>query len=198
VFYLVPQIETVLSDGETIKVPKYVEFSAPFSAITYGGEGWTIVSTDFVIAAAPDVYQFPQDLQQTLSDSDVSAFDAFLAQVNAPSTWISAGTTFAEVLRQLAQIFLVAEAISGANGGASIFAGGATLDSSTQAQPTQQLQTVGGAQPAAPAPSLVLPADSQVGPFDFSGVSDTTDAETTLLVVSQQFQEPIIICGGTL
>src|SRR5271154_4574358 len=132
-FYLVPVVPITVG-LLTFNSSKYsdTDFARTgFSAIPYGLEGITLLSLDVpnaALQAEPDVFTFPDDLTAAITDQDVSNIDAYFANANIPSDFATTGMSWSDVLRQVAQIFLVAEAVAGQTA-ASIFPAGITLDS---------------------------------------------------------------------
>src|SRR5271154_6314001 len=155
-FYLVPVVPITIG-LETFSSPKYsdTDFSGVgFSAIPYGLEGITLLSLDGLNAALqaePDVFTFAADLTTAITDQDVANIDAYFANANIPSDFATTGMPWSDVLRQVAQIFLVAEAVAGQTT-ASISPAGITLDSPV-VLPTQQFGKTGNQ--ASPTPSAL-------------------------------------------
>ena len=134
-YYLCP-IAPVTIGASTVMAPKYFDSDLKgltIATIPFGREGIALVSLaspNAALAAEADVYAFPADLTTPLTLADAAALGSYLANFNVPTTWLAAGLTFGAVLRQLAQIFLVAQFISGQTGKA-LFAGTGKTISST-------------------------------------------------------------------
>lgn len=153
-FYIVPTAEQTIN-GQTVTAPEYVSTDLAglaFSFVPFGVEGCgllTLAAPNSALAAKSDVYAFPADLTTTLAAADVTALGSFLENLNIPNSFLTVGTTWQSVVRQIAQIFLAVQYAEGPAGtnGASIFV---TLIS--------------------PTPSATLAA-IPAGVFDFTGVS---------------------------
>jgi len=199
-FYLVP-VEPIQIGDDTVSAPKYFLTDLAglnIACIPYGVESLTLLSlptANAALAAEADVYSFPNDLSEALTDSDVAALDSYLSDVSVPSAFLTVGMTFRDVVRQLAQLFLLAQAISSESDGASIFPSGTTPDSpvvsKTMSKGGGNIGGVGGSTPSA----LANVAGSQAGVFDLSDVDTSESIGDTLLVVSAQFTQPIEIGG---
>ena len=199
-FYLVPVDPTQIGD-DTVSAPKYMLTDLAglnITCIPYGAEPLTLLSLtapNAALAAEADVYAFPNDLSETLSDQDVAALDSYLSDANVPSAFLTVGMTFQDVVRQLAQVFLLAQAISSENDGASIFPSGTTVDSpivsQTMGKGGGSTGGIGGSTPSA----LVNVVGTTAGVFDLSDVDTSESIGDTLLVVSAQFTQPIEIGG---
>ena len=188
-FYIVPTALTMIpgSPGGTVTAPKYVDFTIPFASVPYGVESRTILSINANLAPASDLFAFPADLSQALANSDVTALDNYCAPANLPSAWVTVGMTFAEVLRQISQIHLLAQFLSGKTAGKSIFPSGVTLGTKYQSLP------VGSAlSPAA------VSVGVNSGLFDFSGVQSADTVGNILTAVSQQFTQPVDFNGAAV
>jgi hypothetical protein len=198
-FYLVPVTSQTIN-GQSVNAPEYFStFFAAFTAIPYGLEPLTILSLasdNAGLDAADDVFAFPSDLTQLLTDSDVSNFQNFCQAVNVPSDFAVTGMSWQAVLLQVAQVFLLAQAISGAASGQPIFTEGVTLDSTvgTQNQSAGKGKT-GNVQQSTPS-ALATAAGSIVGPYDLTGVDTSDTVEDTLISISSQFTSPIPIGVG--
>ena len=184
-FYIVPIIPTTVGP-DTFLAPKYLE-GADFTSISFGVEGVGIVSTPLVVNQ-PDVFAFPSDLTAALSDSDVQNLDDFCAPLNIPTAFAAEGMLWSDVLRQLCQIALVCQAVSGSQDGAPIFPSGITVDSTITSQ--SKGNTKLGGTTATPS-ALATAVGTTTGPFDLTDVDDTQTVGDVLLSVSQQFTEPI-------
>jgi len=199
-FYLVPVDPTQIGD-DTVSAPKYMLTDLAglnITCIPYGVEAITLLSLpapNAALAAEADVYAFPDDLSEALTDSDVTTLSAYLDNANVPSTFLTVGMTFQDVVRQIAQVFLLAQAISSESDGASIFPSGTTVDSPIASQTMGKgggnSGGIGGSTPSA----LANVAGSTAGVFDLSDVDTSESIGDTLLVVSQQFTEPIQLGG---
>ena len=199
-FYLVPVDPTQIGD-DTVSAPKYMLTDLAglnITCIPYGAEPLTLLSLtapNAALAAEADVYAFPDDLSEALTDSDVTTLSAYLDNANVPSTFLTVGMTFQDVVRQIAQVFLLAQAISSESDGASIFPSGTTVDSPIASQTMGKgggnSGGIGGSTPSA----LANVAGSTAGVFDLSDVDTSESIGDTLLVVSQQFTEPIQLGG---
>ena len=114
-FYLVP-IETVLQgEGRQARGPKYFAWrydpdppglTARWSMMDYGfvdsalllAHDITQADHDALVLNA-DVYAFPDNLDQSVSDP---AIDAFFEGIYLPTDWLTPSTTYRELLRQVA------------------------------------------------------------------------------------------------
>jgi hypothetical protein len=184
-FYLIPIVSSTIGTGpgaQTVLIPEYMlALNQPFSCIPFGVEGVGLVSTqeNATLDSAPDVFSFPSDLTQTLAPVIVSTTMAFNnLNPNIPTSWMTSGMTFGQVLRQIAQIFLcvqMAEGPAGTNG-ASVFVQLAGNNST----PSAALQA--------------LPA----GVFDFTQANSSDSVSDTLVAISQQFTDPIQMGQGAI
>jgi hypothetical protein len=198
--YLIPMVQTTIN-SQTVNAPKYlIALNQNFGCIPYGVEGTGLVETPQhpTLDGASDVFAFPADLGTVLSDANVKTLDNFCLPLNIPSTGFVAGMTFEDVARTIACVFLLAQAISGSQGGAaSIFPSGTTLDSAVQ--PAQQVNLGMGKNILNATPSaLTDAAGNVVGPFNLTSVDTSQSVGDVLLSVSQQFSQPILVSGGTL
>jgi hypothetical protein len=195
-YYLVPVTSQVIG-GQNVNAPKYATTAlanTPWQAIPFGAEGVCLLALSAdnpALDAEPDVYAFPSTLTKTLAASDVSALSAYFATYNIPSTGLSVVVTFVAVLRKLAQVFLVAQAVLGSTG-QGIFAQFGVTPTTTIAAANAVLansvNTTG---------KKILPT-AAAGAFDFSNVNPATSVGTALVQVSAQFNEPIAVGGATL
>lgn len=142
------------------------------------------------------MFTFPADLT-ALTDQDVANIDAYFANANIPSDFVTTGMPWSDVLRQVAQIFLLAQSVSGSTGTA-IFTSGTTLDSTVVG--TQQSQSAGhisgGTTQQASALAQVI--GGQAGVFDLSSVDPSSSVSDVLISTSQQFTAPIILGNGVI
>lgn len=76
------------------------------------------------IAANADVYSFPSNLDQAIPGNDT--LQAFCEGINIPTNWVTASTTYRELMRCLAGIFQFAQRYYGI-AGESLFSGTVTL-----------------------------------------------------------------------
>jgi hypothetical protein len=200
-FYLVPVVPIRIG-LQTFNGPKYSDTDFPgagFSAIPYGLEGITLLSldgTNAALQAEPDVFTFPDDLTTSLTDQDVSNIDAYFLSANIPSDFATVGMLWSDVLRTVAQIFLVAEAISGATG-ASIFPAGITPDSPVVLQ-TQQFGKTGNQASPTPTSAVAQVIGGQAGVFDLSDAQATDTISDVLTSIGQQFTAEISFDGVTV
>jgi len=198
-YYLCPTASFTVG-SQTFTGPEYMQTDLAgqnYTCIPYGVESIVLIATaeNAALAAESDVYAFPSDLTELVTDTDVMNLDTYLGNVNIPSSFVTSGMAWRDVLLQIAQIFLVAQAVSGAANNASIFPSGATVDSSlsSPAQSSGNLK-LGGSQQQPSA--LATAAGSVVGPFDLTDVDTSDTIGDTLISVSQQFNQPIIL-GNT-
>jgi hypothetical protein len=204
-FYLVPSVQVIPPGFQSaISVPKYSASDSTetqftnFTAITYGVEGYTLVALaadNPGLDAEPDVFAFGVSANK-LASSDVLAVDAAFATAKLPSQWVTAGMTWGEVVRQTAQVHLLAQFLSGQASGASIFAGGTTLSSTPAGLQSVSAGVggVGGGNPSPSTSSLVRAINnSVVGVFDLTDVDQTQTVAEILTSVSQQFTAPIVV-----
>lgn len=201
-YYLVPTESVVLIPNQpAVNAPKYVtELGLPFSAIPMGVEGIVLLALaapNISIAGEADVFTFGS-LTTMLTDADVTNIQTYFGNANIPNDFVSTSLSWGNVLQQVAQIFLLAQALAGATG-QPIFAGtGASLDSTVAAQSQSQGKGKTGGTVQQTQNSVAAAAGSTAGPFDLSAVQDTDTISDTLTNVSQQFTAPIAIGGGTL
>lgn len=132
--YLVP-IETV----GTYRGPAYFRWrfgtgtiTTPWSMMDYGllptGLVWArelSPADEALLAAAPDVYQWPDNLDQPITDTTLAAF---FEGLNIPANWLQPSTTYRELLRMMAGIFQFAQRFQALSGGLALFGDGVTLD----------------------------------------------------------------------
>ena len=71
-----------------------------------------------LLIANIDVYSFPEILSGPVNDPGV---DVFFEAINIPTDWLTPATTWIELLRQLAGMFLFNQRYSGISGGGSVF-----------------------------------------------------------------------------
>jgi len=184
-YFLVPTVQTTMPDGNTVAAPEYLSTDLKgltWSAISFGAEGLdllTLASPNTALSAEPDVFTFPVNLTAALTDTDVTNLSNYLTTYNVPTSQLAAGQVWTAVLRQIAQIFLVAQQASAQNGGQSLFTLNATLK-------------VGK-----PTPSAAIAA-TPPGVFNFANADPEASVADTLLAVSAQFTGPIHVNGGTL
>lgn len=82
-----------------------------------------------------DVFAFPDNLDQSITDPNVSTF---FETVNIPTNWLTPSTTYRQFLRYTAGMFQFNQRYGGISGGQSIFGGGITLDTNWNSLSTQQ------------------------------------------------------------
>lgn len=82
---------------------------------------------DAFLRAQAGVYAFPDNLDQAISDK--AALTAILEPAKIPTDWVTASTTYRQLLRQMAGLIQFNQRFRGISGGASIFDNGVTLDS---------------------------------------------------------------------
>jgi hypothetical protein len=212
-FYLVPVVQitqTVAGQTQSIGVPKYSSQDAVeslytvFTAIPYGMEGYALIAlanANSSLSAESDVFSFPADLTQVLTDTDVSNIDTYFGNTNIPSDFAVTRMAWSDVLLQVAQIFLLAQALYGSTG-QTIFAGtNVTLDSNigSASQGAGNIKSGGTIQSAPALSALATAAGSTIGSyFDLSDVQDTDTVSDVLTSVSQQFDSPILIGQGAI
>lgn len=138
-FYLVP-VEVI--DG--IRAPRYFWWrlnpsgiQGRWSAMDYGFLPTMLVLAHNISQADhdglilnADVYSFPDNLDQPVTDPGI---DTFLETLNIPTDWLTPSTTYRELLRQLAGMFVFNQRYHGIAAAAtgeqhSIFDNGRTLD----------------------------------------------------------------------
>jgi len=154
--YLVP-IEIVFDpdSGAENRGPKYfvwdadlapVGITANFSVMDYGfvpsgllySNNITQLEHDGLILNA-DVYAFPDNLDQPVADPTI---DVFFEAIHIPTNWLTPSTTYRELLRQVAGMFLFSQRYSGiaaahTNQPHSLF-DNATLDTRLRQMTTQE------------------------------------------------------------
>jgi hypothetical protein len=116
-FYLVPIIEETFN-GILYRTPKYwwgkldsdpPLLQGPRAMLAYGFTPFGLLAApdisqtdhDF-LSAQPDVYTFPADLDQPITDPDI---DTFFEDINLPTHWLTPSTTYREFMRQTAGMF---------------------------------------------------------------------------------------------
>lgn len=210
-YYLIPitsQSMFVAEKNTAVNAPKYLlSLNQPFGCTPFGVEGVGLVVTaqNATLDQASDVFAFP-DLGQTLIDSDVSALASFCAPLNIPTSFVAAGMSWRSVIRRIAQVFLVAQAVSGANKGAPIFPSGVTADSTVADVAAASVQPSSPSSAPASAPASAPPASQAsalvtagftAGPFDLTNISVSQSIGDALLSISQQFTNPIFVGAET-
>jgi hypothetical protein len=196
-YYLVPT-ESATIFGQQASVPEYLaSFVGTWTALPFGVEPLTLVSLTSdnpTLDAADDVFSFPADLTQVLTDNDVAAIGTFFSNVNLPSDFAVTGMEWSFVLRQVALVHLLAQALAGASGGLPIFTGtGVTLDSTVATQNLSQGKGKTGGTVQSTPNALATAVGGQVNGYDLSDVSDDDVVSDVLLDVSSQFQAPILL-----
>ena len=152
-----PYVDTVTVHGPS-RLAKYEsEFTADNPSITrgiftYGGEPWCLVglldlapTAEATIAAHPDVFELPADLETTMASVGVrNQRRSQLETANIPGTWIQTTTTYREVLRFVGACCQFMQGYEGLDA-APIFTGGITLDTTYGTLTTVQRQAVSDA-----------------------------------------------------
>ena len=117
-FYLVP-IEIVdWGDGSEARGPKYFAWrfdpdppgiEGHISMMDYGFVPYALIlaheitQTDHdALILNSDVYSFPDDLDQPVTDPDI---DTFFETINIPTDWLTPSTSYRELMRQTAGMF---------------------------------------------------------------------------------------------
>lgn len=201
-FYLMPTASFANSMGGMFTGPKYLKTDMAgltFTAVPYGVEGCILVALapNPALAAEPDVFSFGIS-SNTLASGDVTSLGTYLASHNLPSAWVTAGMTWAQVVRQIAQIHLLAQWASGKAKGASIFSGGATLNSTIASLSAVSAGVGTGGTGSSSALVTAITAAINPGDFDFSQVETSHTIGEILTSVSQQFESPIIVGEGEI
>jgi hypothetical protein len=193
-FYLIPVVSQTLF-GQQASVPEYLaSFVGTWTALPYGSESLTLVclaSDNPTLDAAADVFAFPADLTQALTDNDVATIGTFFGNVNLPSDFVIAGMQWSYVLRQVALVHLLAQALAGATGQPIFNGTGVTLDSTVAPLNLGAGKSKGGGSLQQTQNAVAAAAGGTAGVFDLSDVQDTDTISDTLLSVSSQFQAPI-------
>jgi hypothetical protein len=116
-FYLIPITEEMIN-GTLYRHPKYWVWKfdqdlpliqGPKGMLAYGFTPFGLLGApeisqadhDF-LAAQPDVYVFPVDIDQPITDPTI---DDFFENVNLPTDWLTPATTYRELMRQTAGMF---------------------------------------------------------------------------------------------
>jgi len=190
-FFIAPTATFKDANGIQFVAPKYFQTDLAgmnMACVPYGLEQFilfSLASPNAALQAESDVFSFPQDLSQPLKLPDVMALDSYLLTANIPSSWIIAGMTFQEVLRQIAQIHLVAQFIAGATG-KPIFQPGVTVNTAYALLPPTSGLSAASLSANVNAKSL----------FTFTGATAVSKVGDILVAVGQQFSVPIIIGAG--
>jgi hypothetical protein len=87
------------------------------------------------VSAKPDVYTFPDNLDQPINDKAV--IDAYFEAINLPTDWTTPATTYRELLRKVAGMMQFNQRYGGISG-QSIFGGGVTLETNYNQLSAQQ------------------------------------------------------------
>lgn len=87
------------------------------------------------VISHPDVFAFPDNLDQPITDPNVSVF---FESLNIPTNWMTPATTYRQLLRYTAGMFQFNQRYGGLSGGASIFDGGRTLESNWNSLSVQE------------------------------------------------------------
>jgi hypothetical protein len=134
-FYLVPiEVLYPLPDDpdRMARGPKYFAWkfnpagiSSPWNLMDYGfvpfgllyARGISQADHDALILNS-DVYNFPDDLDQPVTDPTI---DVFFENFHIPTDWLTPSTTYRELLRQTAGMFQFNQRYGGLSGGHSIF-----------------------------------------------------------------------------
>lgn len=208
--FLVPQV----FDQNGKLVPEYTSTDLAgksYVAMPFGLELITLVATDPnpALAAEPDVYAFPTDLSQVLANADVLALSSWLVNYNIPLSQIVAGMTFATAARSLAQLCQVLQRNLGLTGNA-VFSGqtmaaiqqqSAAIKAGTQpagsvAAPAVKVGVVQPTLVATPSASLQDSLSIVANSFSFDAPDMSSDVETALLSLSQQWTAPLHLNRG--
>ena len=91
---------------------------------------------DAAVRIKPGVYAFPDNLDQPITDK--AALTVILEAANVPTDWLTASTTYRQLLRSMAGLFQFNQRYSGISNGQSIFGNGITLDSNYNNLSAQQ------------------------------------------------------------
>jgi hypothetical protein len=107
--YVVPLVQTTLpgfvdvnGNPITLTVPEYsVNSGDPLYGVTYASMPLTGLSLALVataendsLATESDVFAFPADLTQTMTDADITALTTILASANLPTSFLVSGITY--------------------------------------------------------------------------------------------------------
>ena len=117
-FYLLP-IQVVTVNGQISRGPMYLLWrrnptgiDCVWSHKDYGSIDLGVVMADATtaqhatIAAQANVYQFPENLDVTMTSAQRSTLSTYLEANAVPGTWIAAGDTFRTALRTVTAMFL--------------------------------------------------------------------------------------------
>jgi hypothetical protein len=137
-FYILPiQIVTVVLDPETgtpvtvnpRRGPKYLKWlenpagmDVIWSMKDYGHENTAIVAVNAdpadhaILAAYPDVYQYPENLDVNLSPADITEISDFMEVNYIPSDWITPSDTFRSALKTTLGMFMSVQRYTGITG----------------------------------------------------------------------------------
>lgn len=155
-FYLMPALELTLDDdGRSYRGPMYLAWrynpptggqegvlSASWSAKDYGTVNVMLVVAEVtpeqhaILAERPDVYPFPQDLDQNVPQAALSALVGFLEAAYIPANWISGSDTWRTVLRIVTAMFLFMQRLSAVSAGTNPLQWGVTMNTQWRSIPT--------------------------------------------------------------
>jgi hypothetical protein len=209
-YFILPVVQATIGTSpntQTVNIPKYsatdsTPLFSDFTSIPYGNEGFSLIalaSANANLSSEPDVFSFSSDLTLALTDQDVSNIDAYFAGANIPSDFVTTGMAWSDVLQQTAQIFLLAEALSGATGQPIFNGTGLTLDSTVGSASQSSGKIKGGGTAGATTSALATAVeDGSAGVFDLSGVDSSSSISDALISVSQQFSSPIVLGAVSL
>ena len=188
--YVVP-MEATATNGATMVGPKYFSGTTPdgpWACMNYGALPIAFVYADVgttkhaEINAQPDAVAFPADLGNNVSAAALDTVRQELRDRHLPSGWVGTNTTYREIVRTLAGVFLLAQRFHGITGN-SIFQGGYTLNS--------QLSDI----PAGARSNLSLAAN-QLG-WDVSGFTGSDTIRDVLEFIRQE-RGNVPVAIGTL
>jgi hypothetical protein len=203
--FLVPQ----QFDSKGALVPKYLSTDLSgrsWVAMPYGIEGICLVASDPnpALAAEPDVFAFPVNLDAPLASADVTNVQAFFQNVNVPSAYVVAGLTWRTVARTTAKVFqilqrhngLTGTAVFSTNTAAFLAAKSAAIAASTVVPPSPVrvgiAPTLSGSLPTVVHTNLTAVA----GSFSFTAPDPSGTVEAALTFLGGQFQTRLVMDRG--
>lgn len=185
--YLVPKIGAG-THGDLWR-PKYFAdgtVTASWNGMDY--RNWYLVGADLssadhaAIAGLADVTALPATLSGNLTAGQVTTTQAKLEAANLPAQWVTTSLTWLEVVRIVVGIIQLSQRFAGSNGGAGLFGGAITMNS-----------TIGDLSPTVR--TRLNEAAISMG-LDTSGVTPGTTIRAALRTLGGQLQDRGFILGG--
>ena len=156
-FYLLP-VQVVMVGDQKYRGPAYLKWrmnptglDVPWSLKDYGTIDLGSVAVDGTaenhayLAAQANVYQFPANLDVTMTSAQRSTLSAYLEARAVPGTWIAARDTFRTALRTVTAMFLFMQRLTHTAGGTSPLDWGVALNTQWRNLSAQQREWISSA-----------------------------------------------------